>query len=105
MNKKGGNVILRFLLMSGALRHSFILVEKKTGFFWQENFNGSRVYLDPIINKINNFDGLCYVYTGLETQKHLEDSVLINNLILRWDNSKEAKRAKRLQKIKIKITA
>ena len=108
MNKLKGDVIKRYLLMHGANSNSFKLFNNKysnihVSIYQRYSILERRNIIDDIITKMNNFDGVCYVYSGLEDQKHLGDSVLIDYLTIYWNTTLKSKREKRLQKIKSKI--
>jgi hypothetical protein len=53
-----------------------------------------------IVNKINNFDGICYILVEFDGNERVEDNVFMEHLVVYWDSSKQAKRIKRLYKVK-----
>ena len=64
---------------------------------------GTRLEQIETINKINEFDGIVYILVYFKGNERVENNLFLNTLNIYWDNSKEAKRSKRLQKIKAKI--
>ena len=83
--------------------YKFHSSHNKTGMIFQNYKVGTRPEQIEIIDRINNFDGIAHIVIHFEGNERVEDYVFLNTLNVYWDRSKEAKRTKRLQKIKAKI--
>lgn len=104
--KTGRNLYLKYLNICGANSNSYRLQDLYVSkMIYSTHSVSNRQRQESIIDKINNFDGMCYILIKFDGNERVEDYALLNNLIICWDNSIDAKRLKRIKKIKFKINS
>lgn len=83
---------------------SFVLVDS---FFPARSYHKhsfcTRQEQEYIIDKINDFDGISYILVDIRGNERVEEYLFLQYLHIYWDGSKQAKRFKRLHKIKSKF--
>lgn len=72
--------------------------------FYSSHKVGTRQEQIETIYLINNFDGIAHVLASFEGNDRVENYVFPTKLIIYWDKSTNAKRLKRITKLKSKIT-
>ena len=97
-------LIKRYLDLSGADPNSYRLYKYLiTGSTYHKCKVETRQEQIDVINKINNFDGIAIIYVYFEGDERVEDYVFPTHLDIYWDKSTEAKRIKRMIKVKSRM--
>ncbi len=105
--KSDVEVMHRYLDLVGVKPNSYRLVEKMDMFMYRYLYCshnvGTRSEQIKTVNQINNYDGVAVIYVNFNGNERVEDYVFLTSIDIYWDDSKESKRLKRLNKIIKKI--
>jgi len=105
--KTDKELFIKYLNFCGADPSCYKLKTTMSGisFFTMHRVATRQEQID-IIDKINNFDGICYILVDIHGNERVEDYLFLNFLNIYWDNkSINIKRIKRLRKIKARINS
>ena len=64
---------------------------------------GSRSEQIETIDKINRFDGIAHILVEFKGNERVEDHVFPNTLAIYWDGRTQARRSKRIRKVRSKM--
>jgi len=102
--KTDRELYLKYLDLCGANPSSYKLQDYyDSTVFYEKLWVADRQQQVDAINKINHFDGMCYILVKFDGNERVEDYTFLNNLIVYWDHSKEAKRIKRIKKVRSRM--
>jgi len=105
--KTDKELMKKYLDSNGAISGSYRLNGSLFGLnplaFYSSHKVGSRPEQIETFYMINNFDGIAHIHTRFEGNDRVEDHVFPRALNIYWDDSIDAKRLKRIKKIKDKI--
>jgi len=105
--KTDKELMKKYLDSNGAIPGSYRLHESLNGInpvaFYSRSKVGSISEQIETFYMINNFDGIAHIRASFEGNDRVEDHVFPRTLTIYWDNSTEAKRIKRIRKIKSRI--